>query len=61
MDRTIPRQIMQALSVYTTWIGSFPGSANPDPSVILVRRMGWQILINLFAHGGCVCVWLMDF
>jgi len=51
LDRTLPRPMMQALSVYTTWIGSF-GRHESAPSVILVRRMGWQLLINLLLTVG---------
>ena len=62
LDRAVPRPMMQALSVYTTWIGSF-GKRESDPSVILVRRMGWQLLINLlltvgfFALGSWISEW----
>jgi CPA2 family monovalent cation:H+ antiporter-2 len=62
IDRFTPRPIMQALSVYTTWIGSL-GQQAPGPLVLLVRRMGWQLLINLlltmgfFAFGAWVGEW----
>jgi CPA2 family monovalent cation:H+ antiporter-2 len=62
LDRVVPRPIMQALSVYTTWIGSF-GKRESGPSAILVRRMGWQLLINLlltvgfFALGSWISEW----
>jgi CPA2 family monovalent cation:H+ antiporter-2 len=62
IDRSAPRPMMQALSVYTTWIGSF-GQRDPSPMVLLVRRMGWQLLINLlltmgiFALGAWVARW----
>jgi CPA2 family monovalent cation:H+ antiporter-2 len=46
IERTVPRPLMQALFVYTSWIGSF-GKQAPRPLVLLVRRMGWQLLINL--------------
>jgi CPA2 family monovalent cation:H+ antiporter-2 len=62
IDRAAPRPMMQALSVYTAWIGSF-GQRDPSPMVLLVRRMGWQLLINLlltvgvFALGRWVVQW----
>jgi CPA2 family monovalent cation:H+ antiporter-2 len=62
IDRFTPKPIMQALSVYTTWIGSL-GQQAPGPLVLLVRRMGWQLLINLlltmgfFAFGAWVAGW----
>ena len=62
IDRAAPRQFMQALSVYTAWIGSF-GQRAPSPMVLLVRRMGWQLLINLlltigiFAVGAWIGSW----
>ncbi|MCE0523196.1 MAG: cation:proton antiporter [Methylacidiphilales bacterium] len=51
MERSSPRPLMQALSVYTAWIGSF-GRQAPSPMVLLVRRMGWQLLINLLLTVG---------
>ena len=51
IDRAAPRPMMQALSVYTAWIGSF-GQRGPSPMVRLVRRMGWQLLINLLLTVG---------
>jgi CPA2 family monovalent cation:H+ antiporter-2 len=62
IDRSAPRPLMQALSVYTTWIGSF-GQGAASPMMLLVRRMGWQLLINLlltvgfFAFGAWVSEW----
>jgi CPA2 family monovalent cation:H+ antiporter-2 len=62
IDRAAPRPMMQALSVYTAWIGSF-GQRAPGPLVLLVRRMGWQLLINLlltvgvFAVGAWIAEW----
>ena len=62
LDHAVPRPMMHALSVYTTWIGSF-GKRESDPSVILVRRMGWQLLVNLlltvgfFALGSWISEW----
>jgi CPA2 family monovalent cation:H+ antiporter-2 len=62
IDRAAPRPMMQALSVYTAWIGSF-GQQAPSPMVLLVRRMGWQLLINLlltvgvFALGAWIAEW----
>jgi CPA2 family monovalent cation:H+ antiporter-2 len=46
IERAAPRPLMQGLFVYTSWIGSF-GKQAPGPLVLLVRRMGWQLLINL--------------
>ena len=51
IERTAPKPLMQALSVYTTWVGSF-GQQAPSPMVLLVRRMGWQLLINLLLTVG---------
>jgi monovalent cation:H+ antiporter-2, CPA2 family len=62
IDRSAPRPMMQALSVYTAWIGSF-GQRDRSPTVLLVRRMGWQLLINLlltvgvFALGAWISGW----
>jgi CPA2 family monovalent cation:H+ antiporter-2 len=62
IDRSAPRPMMQALSVYTAWIGSF-GQRESSPMVLLVRRMGWQLLINLlltvgvFAFGAWIAEW----
>jgi len=62
IERVAPKQLMQALSVYTTWVGSF-GQQAANPMVLLVRRMGWQLLINLlltvgvFAFGAWVARW----
>jgi len=62
IDRIAPKPMMQALSVYTTWIGSF-GQRESSPMMLLVRRMGWQLLINLlltvgaFAFGAWVAGW----
>jgi len=59
LERALPRPMLQSLSVYTTWIGSF-GQRAPSSSVLLVRRMGWQLLVNLlltigvFAFGAWV-------
>ncbi len=57
---------MQGLDVYTMWIGSFAeGSASPI--TLLVRRMGWQLLVNvlltvgIFALGAWVAQWPHDF
>lgn len=46
IERAAPRPLMQGLFVYTSWIGSF-GKQAPRPLVLLVRRMSWQMLINL--------------
>jgi monovalent cation:H+ antiporter-2, CPA2 family len=62
IDRVTPKPMMQALSVYTTWIGSF-GQQASSPMVLLVRRMGWQLLINvlltlgIFALGAWIANW----
>jgi CPA2 family monovalent cation:H+ antiporter-2 len=62
IDRVAPRGLMQGLEVYTMWIGSFAeGSANPI--TLLVRRMGWQLLVNVlftvgvFALGAWAAQW----
>jgi CPA2 family monovalent cation:H+ antiporter-2 len=59
IERAAPKPLMQALSVYTTWVGSF-GQRAPGPMVLLVRRMGWQLLINLLLTVGCFALgaWL---
>ncbi len=62
LDRAVPRPIMQALEVYTTWIGSF-AQGHPGPMVMVVRQMAWQLLINLlltvgvFALGAWTLTW----
>jgi CPA2 family monovalent cation:H+ antiporter-2 len=62
IDRVAPRPLMQGLSVYTAWVGSFMAGA-PGPVVLLVRRMGWQLLVNLlltvgiFALGAWAAQW----
>lgn len=62
IDRTSPPPLMQALSVYTTWIGSF-ARRESSPQALLVRRMGWQMMVNLlltvgvFAFGAWVAEW----
>ena len=62
IDRAAPPPLMQALSVYTAWVGSF-GQGALSPLVLLVRRMGWQLLINLlltvgiFALGAWIAEW----
>ena len=62
LDRVVPRPLMQALSVYTAWIGSF-GKGNPSPLVLVVRQMAWQILVNclltvgVFALGSWSLTW----
>jgi CPA2 family monovalent cation:H+ antiporter-2 len=62
IDRKAPRPLMQALSVYTTWIGSFGGHKS-SPQALLVRQMSWRLLINLlltvgvFAFGAWVARW----
>lgn len=59
MDRVMPRPLMQALSVYTAWIGAV-GRRESGPLVLLLRRMGWQLFINflltvgLFAFGSWI-------
>jgi CPA2 family monovalent cation:H+ antiporter-2 len=66
IDRVAPQRLMQGLSVYTAWIGSFADTA-PGPVVLLVRRMGWQLLVNLlltvgiFAFGAWVAQRPHDF
>jgi CPA2 family monovalent cation:H+ antiporter-2 len=62
IDRSAPRPLMQALSVYTAWVGSF-GQRAASPLTLLVQRMGWQLLVNLlltvgfFAFGAWVAEW----
>jgi CPA2 family monovalent cation:H+ antiporter-2 len=51
IDRAAPRPMMQALSVYTAWIGSF-AQRDRSPAVLLVRQMFWQLLINLLLTVG---------
>jgi CPA2 family monovalent cation:H+ antiporter-2 len=51
LEHRLPQPLLQALSVYTTWIGSL-GKGAPNPSALLVRRMSWQILINLLLTVG---------
>jgi len=56
LERVLPKPFMQSLAVYTAWIGSF-GKDAPRPSVLLVRQMGWQLLINLLLTVGIFAVW----
>ena len=51
LDRSLSKPMMQALSVYTAWIGSF-GKGEVSPMVLLVRRMGRQLLLNLLLTVG---------
>ena len=51
IDRRAPKKMMQALSVYTTWVGSL-GQGKPNPLALLVRQMAWRILINLLLTVG---------
>ncbi len=66
LERTMPRPMMQALSVYTVWIGTM-GRGTSSPTVLLVRSMGWQLLINLlltvgiFGFGAWVAEWSIDY
>jgi CPA2 family monovalent cation:H+ antiporter-2 len=55
LDRALPRPVLQALSVYTAWIGSF-GKGRLSPLTLLMRRMGWQLLINLLLTVGIFAV-----
>ncbi len=61
IDRIAPRPLMQAFAVYTTWVGTL-GQAMPSPLVLLVRRMGWQLLINLLLTIGVFLLgaWVAD-
>ena len=62
LDRVLPRPMMQALSVYTAWIGSFRQGA-PGPLVMVVRQLAWQLTVNflltvgVFALGSWVLTW----
>ncbi|MCE0498512.1 MAG: cation:proton antiporter [Methylacidiphilales bacterium] len=62
LERKVPQPILQALSVYTAWISSF-GQGQASPLTLLMRRMGWQLLIDLlltvgiFALGAWVGGW----
>jgi CPA2 family monovalent cation:H+ antiporter-2 len=62
IDRKAPVPMLQAFAVYTAWISSFSDVAT-SPLVLLVRRMGWQLLINLlltmgvFALGAWIAGW----
>jgi CPA2 family monovalent cation:H+ antiporter-2 len=66
LERVAPKPLIQGLSVYTAWIGSFAQSA-PGPVVLLVRQMGWQLLVNLlltvgiFAIGAWIAQWRYDY
>lgn len=66
LERLLPRPFMQALSVYTAWIGSL-GQGVPNPMMLLVRRLCWQMLINflltvgIFAVGAWVGNWDDDY
>jgi CPA2 family monovalent cation:H+ antiporter-2 len=62
INHSAPKPMMQALSVYTAWVGSF-GQQALSPMVLLVRRMCWQLLLNLlltvgfFAVGAWIAGW----
>ena len=62
IDRTVPRPMMQALSVYTTWVGSLGGPL-PGPLVLIVRQMGLQLFVNLLLAIGVFLLggWIADF
>jgi CPA2 family monovalent cation:H+ antiporter-2 len=53
---------MQALSVYTTWVGAI-GRRESGPMVLLVRRLGWRLFVNFlltvgaFAIGSWISEW----
>jgi len=51
LERKVPRPILQALSVYTAWISSF-GQGQTSPLSLLMRRMGWQLLVDLLLTVG---------
>jgi len=56
IDRVAPRPVLQALAVYTAWISSL-GKGQPSPLSLLLRRMGWQLLINLLLTVGIFAFW----
>jgi CPA2 family monovalent cation:H+ antiporter-2 len=56
LERVLPRPLMQSLEVYTAWVGSF-GKVAPSPTTLLVRQMGWQLLINLLLTVGIFAFW----
>jgi CPA2 family monovalent cation:H+ antiporter-2 len=66
IEREVPRPILQSLAVYTAWISSL-GQGMPSPLTLLLRRMGWQLMINLlltvgiFALGAWVGGWDDDY
>lgn len=60
-ERAVPRPMMQALSVYTTWLDSL-GRRESGPLAILVRRMGWQLFVNLLLTAGFFALgsWILE-
>ena len=62
LNRKVPKPIMQALSVYTVWIGSL-SEGSPGPLAMVVRQMAWQIFVNflltvgVFALGAWALTW----
>jgi len=56
LERHMPKPLLQVLSVYTAWVGSL-GKGQSSPTVLLVRRMGWQLLINLLLTVGFFGFW----
>jgi CPA2 family monovalent cation:H+ antiporter-2 len=62
LERVAPQPLMQGLSVYTAWIGSF-GQSAPRPLVLLVRQMGWQLFVNLLITVGFFAIgaWMAQF
>jgi CPA2 family monovalent cation:H+ antiporter-2 len=64
LERSLPRPLMQGLSVYTAWIGSFSkNKGTGNPLALLIRHMAWQLLINVlmtvgvFALGAWIAGW----
>jgi CPA2 family monovalent cation:H+ antiporter-2 len=61
MERAVPAPVMQALAVYTTWVGSF-GRGNISPLSIVVKTMARQLFLNLLLTIGAfgLGAWLVQ-
>jgi CPA2 family monovalent cation:H+ antiporter-2 len=61
LERSMPKPFLQGLSVYTSWIGSL-GQGAPNPTMLLVRQMSWQLLINFLLTVGVFAffAWIGD-
>jgi CPA2 family monovalent cation:H+ antiporter-2 len=61
IERAVPTPVMQALAVYTAWIGSF-GSGSASPLSIVVKTLARQLFLNLLLTIGAfgLGAWLVQ-